>query len=326
MRKIITRIISLGLIVSALTAGVIYGDFWGGTKTAFAVGDLTIDWGVPEGQPIFVVNNFAPGATESRTVQVTNGATSSRPLGVRGVKTAGNGLSDALQIVILNGATPLYGAGSPTGPKTLTNFFADSSDSDGIPLLTLTPGATANLTFSVTFAPATGNSVQGESVTLNITLGLSIPTPAACDAITFSGPPIFGTQGGDNIRGTSGNDLIFGLEGGDSIRGGNGSDCIVGGAGGDNLRGENGNDVLAGEAGGDNLDGENGDDQLSGGEGSDSLRGGNGVDILDGDGGSDTLRGDSGNDTLRGGPGNDGANGGSGFDTCQAEGKQNCEA
>ena len=28
------------------------------SSTARAVGDLSVDWGVPEGDPIFVVNNF----------------------------------------------------------------------------------------------------------------------------------------------------------------------------------------------------------------------------------------------------------------------------
>src|SRR3989344_4888319 len=57
------------------------------SPTAEAVGDLTIDWGpgLSEGDPIFTINNMAPGDSESHTVSVHNGASVSRPVGVRGI-------------------------------------------------------------------------------------------------------------------------------------------------------------------------------------------------------------------------------------------------
>src|SRR3990172_10721717 len=56
-------------------------------KTAYAVGDLNVLWGVPDGDPIFVVQNMLPGDTEQRTVTVNNGATSARDVGIIGIKT-----------------------------------------------------------------------------------------------------------------------------------------------------------------------------------------------------------------------------------------------
>src|SRR3989344_1442269 len=54
-------------------------------STAYAVGDLAVNWGVAEGNPIFTINNMAPGQVETRSVIVTNNAVSVRPVGVRGV-------------------------------------------------------------------------------------------------------------------------------------------------------------------------------------------------------------------------------------------------
>lgn len=275
--------------------------------TAFAVGDLTIDWGVPAGSPIFTATNFAPGEVESHDVLVTNSAPTARPLAVRGIKTTGNGLSNELALVISSGGSDLYGGTSGTGLKTLADFFTDSADVSGIPLLSLAPGANATLTFAVTFNSTSENLLQWDSVTFDIKLGMGFDLPAQCANITFSGQPIFGTAGGDNIRGTNRNDLIVAFEGGDNVRGNGGDDCIVGGGGADNIRGGNGQDIIAGGGGGDNL------------------RGDNGNDVIEGEGGSDLMQGDNGDDQLRGGPGSDQANGGRGVDTCEAESRQACE-
>lgn len=293
--------------------------------TAFAVGDLTINWGVPAGNPIFTATNFAPGETATHTVVVTNNAPTARPVAVRGIKTTGNGMSHELALVISEGGTDLYGGTSGTGSKTLANFFTDSTNVSGIPLLTLAPGVSKTFTFMVTFKPTAGNAVQQESVTFDIKLGIGFDLPAQCENITFSGQPIFGTAGADNIRGTNGNDLIVTLEGNDNVRAGNGQDCVLGGAGADNIRGDNGEDVLLGEAGTDNINGGNGQDLIAGGEGNDDLRGENGNDVIEGEGGNDLMQGDNGDDQLRGGAGVDQANGGPGVDTCEAESRQACE-
>lgn len=294
--------------------------------TAQAVGDLTIDWGVPTGDPIFVVTNMFPGDEEVRQVEITNNASMSRPIGIRGTKTNGAGeLGDSLEIVISAHGTDLYGGNSSTGPKTLTQFFTDSISSDGIGLLTLASGETTTLTFKVTFVDSTTNDVQSSEVVFDITIGVSVQVPGECAEISFDGLPIFGTERGDSIRGTNGNDLIFALEGGDSVKGDNGHDCLVGGPGGDSLEGGNGQDVVVGGEDNDSLRGDNGQDLLLGEGGSDSLRGGHGNDVLVGGEGSDSLRGEQGSDDLDGGAGEDAADGGQGRDRCVAESRRNCE-
>lgn len=276
-------------------------------ETAMAIGDLTIDWGVPAGNPIFTETNFAPGETETHAVAVTNNAPVTRQVAVRGLKTAGNGLSGQLVLVIADGSSDLYGGSSGTGTKTLADFFTDGAAPSGIPLLPLAPGANVTLTFSVTFNPTAGNSVQQDSVVFNIKLGIGFDLPAQCEVISFSGQPIFGTAAGDDVRGTAGNDLIVTFEGSDNVRGNGGDDCIVGGGGADNLRGDNGHDVLVG------------------GDGADNLNGGAGPDTLLGGAAGDNLRGEDGNDVLQGEAGPDLANGGRGVDACEAELEQTCE-
>lgn len=313
-------------VIGTLSVFSGYFPFFKLNQTAQAVGDLTINWGVPVGDPIFTVPNMFPGQVETRIVQVTNNASVPRPIGVRGNPTNQAGdLGDALEITILQGVTPLYGQGSSTGIKTLNQFFTDSVSADGIPLLTLNPSQTVALNFVVRFSSTAANDFQASMVTFDITLGVVVTVPAQCSHITFSGLPIFGTMRSDRIIGTSGNDLIFGLEGGDTIRGGGGNDCILGGAGSDSLKGESGADVLLGEAGSDSLDGGVGDDQMFGGDGSDSLKGDDGNDQGFGGDGNDSLKGGKGNDLLMGEAGVDSANGQQDTDTCEAESENNCE-
>lgn len=285
-------------------------------STAQAVGDLTVDWGVPAGDPnpIFTVSNMAPGDIVSKSVGVTNDAGSIRPVGVRGEKTSSNGdLATVLDFVIAENDTDVYGG--TTGPKTLAEFFVDSAGEDGIFLRNFNPSEPKTYTFKVTFDSAAGNSFQDKEVVFDIIFGLSVQVPEECEGITLNGETIFGTNGSDRLVGTPKNDLIFGFGGSDKINGNNGDDCLVGGGGSDSIRGNNGNDVILGGNGSDSLKGNNGDDHLIGGAGSDGLRGNNGNDVLEGNGGSDSLRGGNGNDNLSGGAGSDGLRGGNGNDT-----------
>lgn len=348
------------MVLISLTFGLIA--FSGGTDlftrnfTVQAVGDLTITWGVPEGDPIFVVSNMVPGQTETRTVGVSNGASASRPVGIKGIRTAGLGnIEDKLNIVIKEGLATLY------GPTTLTQFFTDSSSTDSVPLSTLGPGGSTNYDIQVTFDPTAGNEYQSTSVVFDLKIGISIATPEACQNIVFSGLPIFGTSGNNIIHGTNGNDLIFALEGNDKVFGKLGDDCIVGAEGNDELRGEvgqdiliggsgndlliggnnedtifgeNGNDeirgensedVLSGGAGDDKIIGGNADDQIDGGEGNDNIKSENGADTVLGQAGNDKIDGGSGNDNLTGGAGTDSIDGKSGRDTCDGEIEIHCE-
>ncbi|MCH7541942.1 hypothetical protein IH981_04185 [Patescibacteria group bacterium] len=280
------------------------------------MGDLTVDWGVPSGNPIFTVSNMAPGDMESKSVDVTNDAASIRPVGVRGEEVNPTAsIATVLDIIISEDGFDLYGGTSTGGPKTLAEFFVDSTGEDGIFLQNLNPSDTKTYTFKFTFDSAAGNSFQDKEVVFDIIFGLSVQVPEECKGITLNGETIFGTNGSDRLVGTPKNDLIFGFGGSDKINGNNGDDCLVGGDGSDSIRGNNGNDVILGEGGSDSLRGNNGEDILIGGEGSDSLRGGNKDDVLDGGNGSDSLRGGNGNDNLSGGAGSDGLRGGNGNDT-----------
>ena len=321
-----------------------------------AVGDLTITWGVPSGDPIFVVNNMLPGDTEQRDVDVENNASTARPVGVRGVKTSETGnISSVLNIVIMEGPTTLY------GPVSLDQFFTNSMGPDGIPLSALGPGDSTTYTFKVTFDETAGNEFQDKQVIFDLIIGIAIAVPEECQEIEFAGSPIFGTDGNDRILGTRGNDLIFALEGNDRVFGLLGDDCIVGGEGKDELRGEIGNDIIFGNEGDDLVIGANGEDKLFGGEGNDKIRGENnddyieggsgndkitggngadeihggegnddisaenGADLVLGEAGNDKISGGAGNDNLVGGPDTDNINGHSGTDTCDGEIEVNCE-
>jgi Ca2+-binding RTX toxin-like protein len=94
--------------------------------------------------------------------------------------------------------------------------------------------------------------------------------------------PTGASVAGQEITGTSGNDVLVGLSGDDILNGGSGDDVLSGGAG---------NDTLIGGDGADRLDGDFGDDTLYGGSGNDVL--------LDRLGGNDSLYGEDGDDQLR---------------------------
>ncbi len=274
----ILRIISLMIVIS-IAVWANGGFSLSLNNTARAVGDLTVDWGVPSGDPIFTVSNMAPEDMETRSVLVTNDATSIRPVGVRGeeVNQTGN-ISTVLDIVISEDGSDLYGGASIGGSKTLVEFFVDSAGEDGIFLQNLNPGDTKTYTFKVTFDSAAGNSFQDKEVVFDIIFGLSVQVPEECKDIALDGETIFGTNSSDHLVGTPKNDLIFGFGGSDSINGTSGNDCIVGGDGNDSIRGNNGNDVILGGNGDDSIKGNNGQDHLIGGDGNDSLKGGSGID------------------------------------------------
>lgn len=297
MKKII--IITLCLIIIAITASqtdVVHNFFKG--KTAYAVGDLSVDWGVPIGQPLFNISNSKPGDSVSKTVLVTNDSTETRPVGVRGVKTIETGnFAQALTMTISQNGTDLYGG--QTGEKTLAQFIADSSTPNGISLSPLSPNATTSYVFTLQFKEESGNEFQGKQVIFDLHMGISFAIPQECSGIKFAGNPIFGTSGNDKISGDSKNNIIVTFEGNDSVDAGGGNDCVIGisgvkkfngGSGNDILIGGLGNDILDGGSGNDNIAGNGGDDKLSGGSGSDKLDGGTGVNILSGDSGKDVCK------------------------------------
>lgn len=108
-----------------------------------------------------------------------------------------------------------------------------------------------------------------------------------------------GTAAGEDLFGGLGNDL---LTGSDSA---SGSSYMFGEQGNDTLRGSTGYTALYGGAGNDVLEVGRGNPGLYGGAGNDLLTGGRLADLLQGGAGNDTLNGESGRDTLTGGEGSD---------------------
>lgn len=92
-------------------------------------------------------------------------------------------------------------------------------------------------------------------------------TPPECAALVLTNLVV----GSGTFSGTNAGDLMLGSAGNDNISGNNGTDCIVGGGGNDTLNGGAANDTLLG------------------GPGNDSLRGGNGSDTCYGGGGTNTF-------------------------------------
>jgi hypothetical protein len=80
---------------------------------------------------------------------------------------------------------------------------------------------------------------------------------------------IEGTNGDDNLIGTSGSDIFMAKRGSDFIDGNSGADTVYGGKGSDVLTGNSGGDILYGNRGTDSLIGGAGNDTLFGGKGSD---------------------------------------------------------
>src|SRR3990167_10356672 len=248
-------------------------------KTAYAVGELTVDWGtLVDGDPIFVVNNMSPGDCETRVVNVLNSSIVDREVGVRGESTDDlDSLSSVLEIVIDKDGSEVYGQGSSTGAKTLEQFFTESSGPNAISLSNQTPTEDFDYNFTVCFRESAGNEFQNSDVVFDLIIGVVVPTPEECLEMNFDNV-IFGTVGNDRIRGTSAPELIFGLEGNDRIDGGGGDDCIVGGEGNDRVNDSSGKDVVVGGAGNDDIDAGSDKDLVIGGEGDDKLEGGWGGD------------------------------------------------
>jgi Ca2+-binding RTX toxin-like protein len=120
-----------------------------------------------------------------------------------------------------------------------------------------------------------------------------------------------GTEDGETMLGSDGEDVCKGNGGNDDVEGAGGSDQLHGGAGDDRVFGRFGDDELFGDAGNDELEGGRGNDHLVGGAGSDQLNGGYGNDRIEAGPGNDTI-------IARGG-GSDRVNCGGGRDTVVAD-------
>lgn len=313
MKHVVTPLFLLLLLCSGLGVLYIRSQRVGLVQ---AVGDLTILWGFPSGDPLFQESNILPGDVFSRSIQVTNNASVTRTIALRGVQTEGDS-SDAAaySIVISADSTDLYGGSHPSGSKTLEDFFAASAIATGIPLSPLSSASSATYTVLISLDSSLGNEVSAREVGFDLTVGTTVVLPPSC-TMPINGKIVEGTQGNDRLQGTSKNDLIIAWEGNDRVNGAGGDDCILGGVGNNVLDGGTGDDVLVSDDGRDTLNGGGGNDRLSAGLGNDSLEGGSGDDVLDGEAGVDRLNGGSGEDSLDGGLGSDHLDGGSGIDSC----------
>lgn len=175
MKKRLFRILLALLILGTIIKFVAPDLFKPSTIRAF--GDLTVNFHIPPLDPIFTVANMAPGdPPENRNVDVHNGGSVPRLVSVKGIRTGGIGsdpkLETVLDLVIKDGATDVYGGTSPTGPKTVTDFFVDSGETDGIKLSIINPGADKTYNFKVTFPDSAGNDFQAKSVIFDLTFGI----------------------------------------------------------------------------------------------------------------------------------------------------------
>ncbi len=280
------RLIKIFTLLTILILLVSQTDFIKGLlrpSTAYAVAGLLIDWGVTPDDPIFVITNMIPGDAESRTVKVHNGTTDTVPVGIRGMEVSQTGnLATALDITISANSTPVYGSASPTGPKTLRQFFDEAPIPSFIPLSNLTPNHNVTYEVTVTFRQSAGNQFQAKNITFDLRIGPAIPVPEACKKIIFINEPVYGTKNNDIINGTNGNDMIFAFKGNDIINAKGGNDCIVADQGNDIINAGDGNDVAFGDDGNDIIKGEKGNDILYAGKGN---------DILNGEAGNDSCSG-----------------------------------
>jgi len=120
---------------------------------------------------------------------------------------------------------------------------------------------------------------------------------------------VIGTNGDDQVRGSSvsntiqggaGDDTIYGIDGINVLQGGTDDDSIYGGVGVDTIEGGDGNDILQGGANDDTILGGAGDDEINKleGAGDDSIDAGAGNDTVYSGNGSNIITGGDDIDTL----------------------------
>jgi hypothetical protein len=181
------RLLKIGILL--VIAGILFNlsniksVFFPSTVRAF--GDFMVDFHVPKGTPIFNVINMIPGDSHSHNIDVTNGGSKPQAVFTKGVRTGGIGkdpkLETSLYISIVSGGFSVYGSGSPTGSKTLLDFFNDSNITSGIPLGLLGQSQHKTYNLTVLFPRSAGNEYQAKSVIFDLTFGAENTVP--------SGPP-----------------------------------------------------------------------------------------------------------------------------------------
>lgn len=306
MRNIITFVIS----VTILILGFYYiknNTNLLKSPTAYAVGDLNVDFESSNGSPIFTIANAKPGDNVTRNVKITNNADTARPIGIKGSQNSSNpsDFNTQLFIAISENGNDIYGG--TKGNKTLKDFFDETAGVNGVSLGTIDAGEEKTFSITITFDPNSGNAYQNAVISFNLNIGIQIDLPQKCENIKYKNI-IYGTSKNDRINAGSGNTLIVGFEGNDNIFGGSGNDCIIDGNGSSKISGGSGNDVITVGIGNNKIDAGSGNDTVIASEGNNNIKGGSGNDNLD-------------NGSVLSGK----IDGGSGSDICIAQKKTSCE-
>jgi Ca2+-binding RTX toxin-like protein len=197
-----------------------------------------------------------------------------------------------IEVFEFNSATGALGAN-----PLLTFFVGDGSDI-GAEIIALHPNGGKLYVSEPRFdAPSAVGIYDPNTGTLLASItDPNIVFPTGVTVVTEADPcagdppagAIVGTNGPNQINGTSSDDIIFGLGGSDQINGRGGNDLICGGPGSDQLNGNAGDDTIVGGPESDLINGNAGDDTLN---------------AQDGVNGNDSVSGGSGNDTCTGDPG-----------------------
>jgi hypothetical protein len=167
MKMRIIKIVFL-LLISALLLGYGY-HLYTTPSTVRAFGNLSVNFGIPSGNPLFTVTNMKPGDSELKTLPITNSGHQAQLIAVKGIRKGGSLdnplLESVLQLTISQNGTILW------GPDTLEHFFSQGTTPNGISLNAIAADETKNYTFFVSFPSASGNPFQAKSVIFDLIFG-----------------------------------------------------------------------------------------------------------------------------------------------------------
>lgn len=167
--KMTRRITILFLAVMLVAFGAVaYKNNTQSQAIVRAFGHLTVNF---PSEPMFDEANWAPGKLVTKSFSVKNTDIVGRKIGISAkdiAETGSPGLSQGLSIIISQSGTPLYGEGSSTGLRTLTQFYTTP-----VVWLTFLPkGATANYDITISMDMDKGNEFQSSSTVFNLFVGI----------------------------------------------------------------------------------------------------------------------------------------------------------
>jgi uncharacterized repeat protein (TIGR01451 family) len=187
--------------------------------------------------------------------------------------------------------------GSCKGSKKITCALGTiANGGSALVAIRVKPKKAGQLINSVTVSATETDPLSANNTDTETTTVVEPPPPPSPPTCAGQAATIVGTEGDDQLTGTTKKDIFVALGGNDVILGLGGDDLVCGSAGNDTVKAAAGNDEIR-TAGGDDL--------LEGGDGNDVLRAGGGSDHLGGGAGADGLFGGGGLDTCNGGPGRD---------------------